>query len=140
MFGRNSNFGIRHCIDGTTNTLLASEGMIRGSQGGGSWGELGGFWGGAPHGSFAFTSAEPPNTTIPDRVYACRSTTWPNAPCENGNALGLVGRWNFARSYHPGGVNVALADASVRFVGETVNRITWQYAGRRQDGQTMGEW
>ena len=139
MFGRNDDFGIRHCLDGTSNTLLASEGIIRGSTGG-CWGELGGYWGGAPHGSFAFTSAEPPNTTVPDRVYSCKSTTWPKAPCENGSADGLSGRWNFARSYHPGGANAALVDGSVRFVSETVDRITFQRAGCRMDGQTLGEW
>lgn len=135
--GRAYNFA--SCLDGTANTLLSSEGMIRGSTGA-TWGELGGYWGGAPHGSFAFSSAEPPNTTVPDRVYSCKSTTWPNAPCENGNAGGLVGRWCFARSYHPGGVNVGLCDGSVRFVSETVDRITFRNAGNRMDGNVLGEW
>jgi prepilin-type N-terminal cleavage/methylation domain-containing protein/prepilin-type processing-associated H-X9-DG protein len=31
-----------------------------------------------------------------------------------------------ARSYHPGGVNVLLADGSVRFVKDTVNGVTWR--------------
>ncbi|HUT91176.1 MAG TPA: DUF1559 domain-containing protein [Thermoguttaceae bacterium] len=139
MFGQNSKFGFRDCVDGSSNTLLASEGMIRGSLGG-SWGELGGYWGGAPHGSYGFSSAEPPNTTIPDRPYSCKSTTFPNAPCENGNAGGLPGRWNFARSYHPGGANAALCDGSVRFASETVDRIIWQNAGNRMDGNVVGEW
>ena len=75
---------------------MASEGLIRGKQGA-TWGELGGYWGGAPHGSYAFSSAESPNTTLPDRVYSCKTTTWPKAPCENGNAGGLVGRYCFAQ-------------------------------------------
>lgn len=139
MFGRNKEISFASCLDGTSNTLLTSEGIIRGSRGG-CWGELGGYWGGAPHGSYAFSSAEPPNTTVPDRVYSCKTTTWLKAPCENGNAGGLAGRWNFARSYHPGGVNAGLVDGSIRFVSETVDRITWQNAGRRQDGKTLGEW
>lgn len=139
MFGRNEKIGMKSCIDGTSNTLLASEGIIRGSTGA-SWGGLGGYWGGSPHGSYAFTAAEPPNTTVPDRVYSCKSTTFPKAPCENGNAGGLPGRWNFARSYHTGGVNAVLVDGSVRFVSNSVDRNTFQRAGCRMDGQTLGEW
>jgi prepilin-type N-terminal cleavage/methylation domain-containing protein len=138
LFGQNSAYGFRDCLDGSSNQLLLSEGIIRGKTGA-CWGELGGYWGGAPHGSYAFSSAEPPNTTVPDRVYSCKSTTWPKAPCENGNAGGLSGRWNFARSYHPGGVVAALADGSVRFVSETVDRTTWRYLGIRNDGNVLKE-
>ena len=34
-----------------------------------------------------------------------------------------------AGSYHPGGVNVGLADGSVRFVNEVINNATWQALG-----------
>ena len=138
MFMRGRALGLKACIDGTTNTLLASEGIIRGNSTS-AWGELGGYWGGAPHGSFGFSTAESPNTQIPDRVYTCKSSTWPGAPCESGNTLGLTGRWNFARSQHPGGVQVVLCDGSVRFVGESVERMTWRSLGNRQDGLTLGE-
>jgi prepilin-type N-terminal cleavage/methylation domain-containing protein/prepilin-type processing-associated H-X9-DG protein len=138
LFSQNSACGFRDCLDGSSNTLLASEAIIRGSTGG-NWGEAGGYWGGAPHGSYAFSTAEPPNTSVADRVYSCKSITWPKAPCENGNAGGLTGRWNFARSYHPGGVNTALADGSVRFVSETIDRLTWRYLGIRNDGNVLKE-
>lgn len=42
-----------------------------------------------------------------------------------------------ARSYHPGGVNAALADGSVRFISETVNLKTYQYLGTRAGGETV---
>jgi hypothetical protein len=42
-----------------------------------------------------------------------------------------------ARSKHPGGVNAALADASVRFISETIDGYTWQYLGARADGQAV---
>ena len=142
MFGT-SNPGLPRtfaaALDGLANTLMASEGIIRGSVGG-AWGELGGYWGGAPHGSFAFSSAEPPNTTFPDRVYSCKTTTWPYAPCENGNADGLSGRYCFARSYHPGGVNVVLCDGAVRFVTNSINRQTFRNLGNREDGAVLGDW
>jgi prepilin-type processing-associated H-X9-DG protein len=124
--------------DGTTNTLMASEGIIRGNSTG-AWGEIGGFWGGAPHGSFGFSTFETPNTTVPDRVYSCKSLTWPFAPCENGNAGGLVGRWNFARSKHAGGVNAVMADGSVRFFRDSITRSTWQALGTRADGLVIAD-
>ncbi len=137
MFGRQEARGMQQASDGTSNTLLLSEGILRGTIAG--WGELGGYWGGAPHGSYAFSTGEAPNTTVPDRIYSCGTTTFPKAPCENGNADGLAGRYNFARSMHPGGVQVALCDGSVRFVSDSVNRQTWRNLGNRNDGGAPGE-
>ncbi len=133
MFFRDSQIRLQTIPDGSSNTLMVSEGIIRGN-GTGAWGELGGYWGGAPHGSYGFSTFEVPNTSIPDRVYSCKSTTFPNAPCENGNAGALPGRWNFARSLHTGGVNVAMGDGSIRFTSNTVNRLTWQAMGTINDG------
>lgn len=137
MFGRQLARRFRDCVDGTSNTLMLSEGMLRGTAA--AWGELGGYWGGAPHGSFGFSTGETPNTTVPDRVYSCGSTTWRKAPCENGFAGGLPGRYNFARSYHAGGVNAALCDGSVRFVTESIERQLWRNLGNRDDGGIITE-
>ena len=133
MFYQDSKVRITDVSDGSSNTVMASEGVIRGN-GTGAWGETGGYWGGAPHGAFAFSSFEVPNTTVADRVYSCKSTTWPNAPCENGYAGSLTGRWNFARSKHTGGVNAVMGDASVRFVSNTITPFSWQAMGTRADG------
>ena len=150
LFARNTKFGIRSCTDGTSNTLLASEGVIRGNPttsaaagGATPWGDLGSYWGGSPHGGYAFSTAETPNTSVPDRVYHCKATVFPGAPkgapCENGNLGGLAGRYNFARSLHTGGVTVAMADGAVRFVSDNIDRQTWIKLGMRSDGQTIGE-
>ena len=45
-----------------------------------------------------------------------------------------------ARSEHPGGVNVVLGDASVRFVSDTIEKLTWFYAMSIMDGNAIGEW
>lgn len=67
----------------------------------------------------------PPNWRYPDTsVTSCRWT-------------GVDSGMRPARSKHPGGVNVALADASVRFVGNTVDLLTWQRMGARNDGQPI---
>jgi prepilin-type N-terminal cleavage/methylation domain-containing protein len=143
LFCKNKKLGISACTDGTSNTLLASEGLIRGNTGSATWGELGGYWGGAPHGAYGFSVGEPPNSPVADRVYSCKATTLPgapkNAPCENGNAGGLAGRYAFARSYHTGGVTVTMADGAVRFVSDNIDRQTWIKLGMRADGQTLGE-
>ena len=143
LFGYQTRRGLRDCVDGTSNTLLASEGIIRGNPSTGFWGELGGYWGGAPHGSYSFSTAETPNTSVADRVYTCKATTYPGvknfAPCESGSTAGLPGRYNFARSYHTGGVQVVMVDGAVRFVSDNIDRQTWMKLGRRSDGLTLGE-
>ena len=43
-----------------------------------------------------------------------------------------------ARSYHPGGVNAALMDASVRFVSSNVDLAVWRAAATRDGGEAQG--
>jgi prepilin-type N-terminal cleavage/methylation domain-containing protein len=42
-----------------------------------------------------------------------------------------------AQSPHPGGMNVCLGDASIRFLNGSINPTTWQYACDPRDGQEM---
>jgi len=135
MFYRRSDVNFADVIDGTSNTLMASEGIIRGKSTGG-WGGAGGYWGGAPHGGYGFTTLEPPNSPLADRVYSCKSTTWPQAPCSS--TSGTNDHRNFARSYHPGGANFAVADGSVRFISETINLTTYHAIGTRREGEVPG--
>ena len=44
--------------------------------------------------------------------------------------------WRAARSNHPGGVNVLLADGSLRFVGDTVNANVWKDLATIAGGET----
>lgn len=62
-----------------------------------------------------FYAKRPPNDLVPD--------------CGD---YGLSGQGVFtARSYHPGGVNAALADGSVRFFGDGTDVKTWRALGTR---------
>ncbi len=43
-------------------------------------------------------------------------------------------------SYHPGGCNAALGDASVRFASETIDIDIWRAVGSRNGKETVDEW
>lgn len=136
IFYLSSHTRITDIGDGTSNTLLISESVIRGiNLNVNTWGEPGSYWGGARWGSFGFSTFEPPNTTVPDTIYNCRSTTFPNAPCTSNSGNGILA--NYARSYHPGGVNAALADGSVRFFSNNIDATTWRLLGTRADGMVL---
>jgi prepilin-type N-terminal cleavage/methylation domain-containing protein/prepilin-type processing-associated H-X9-DG protein len=114
--------------DGTSNTLLVSE-LIVGTGAnlppynapfdlrGFSW------WSSAA----VFSGLMPPNTTYPDVMESQSYCIYPyqnNPPCTAPTTELL--RVNFARSQHPGGVNAALADGSVKFFKDTVALNTWR--------------
>ena len=42
-----------------------------------------------------------------------------------------------SRSYHPGGVNVAMADGSVRFIKESIELQIWKALGTRSGGEPL---
>ena len=45
-----------------------------------------------------------------------------------------------ASSYHGGGVNAALMDGSVRFVGDGIDRNVWRAVGTKASGEVVSEW
>ena len=47
--------------------------------------------------------------------------------------------WFAARSAHTGGVNVGLADGSVRFVSDNIDIGTWRALSTRQSGEVVGD-
>ena len=42
-------------------------------------------------------------------------------------------------SYHPGGIHIALADGSARFITENMNRRILGWLGRRADNNVVGD-
>jgi prepilin-type N-terminal cleavage/methylation domain-containing protein/prepilin-type processing-associated H-X9-DG protein len=133
---------IRKIIDGTTNTLLFSEGLVPVTNDwGGAMGEsIYGNMGGA-----LFSAATTPNSTMADRPYgpcpADVGDTEYQPPCltrssntpwgQPGAALAFAA----ARSKHPAGVNAAMADGSVDFVSDDIDWIAWRAAGTRDGGE-----
>jgi len=55
----------------------------------------------------------------------------PNTPNPDCGDAGFVSAHVAARSYHPGGVNTAFCDGSVRFIKNTISPTTWKAVGSR---------
>jgi prepilin-type N-terminal cleavage/methylation domain-containing protein len=65
-------------------------------------------------------------------------TTWmtPNSrhyECANATSTNMFA----ARSRHPGGVEAVMTDGSTHFVADTVDYLTWAYLGGRDDGEVV---
>jgi prepilin-type N-terminal cleavage/methylation domain-containing protein/prepilin-type processing-associated H-X9-DG protein len=118
-------FAFQDILDGLSNTLMFSE-TVQGLTTGGIYDLRGFSWWGPGAG---FNTLRPPNSNLPDIMVEnnyCNNSP-PNPPCDPAR-LSTPNRPanNAARSRHPGGVNVALCDGSVRFVPNTINIFTWR--------------
>jgi prepilin-type processing-associated H-X9-DG protein len=71
-----------------------------------------------------FYASAPPNTEIPD----CGSTVL-------NHGVGIFA----SRSYHPGGVNAAMADGSVRRFTSTTSTGIWRGLGTRSGGELVSQ-
>jgi len=135
---------IRNVIDGTSNTLMLSEGLCPSIE---TWG---GPIGSVIYGNMGgalFTASLTPNSSAPDRpIGPCPSTQGDatyKAPCSSlgSNAWftpSAAGAYAAARSNHDAGVNAALADASVRFFENSIPSNIWRALGtaRGQEPET----
>lgn len=137
MFWNISSVKMRDVTDGTSNTIMAAECLIRSGNTGDAWGDAGWYWGGANWGSYGFSTANPPNTTVVDRAHTCKSTTNTRAPCVSHG--GGTNSENYTRSQHTGGAHVLMADGAVRFISDNIDRVTFQNLGTRAGGETLGE-
>jgi prepilin-type processing-associated H-X9-DG protein len=129
--------------DGTSNTLLVSEGLVPTVDGwGGAIGEtIYGNMGGA-----LFSASITPNSTSPDRpIGPCpqnQGDTTYTAPCLSlgGNAWwtpSAKGAYATARSSHPGGVTASFADGSVTFFTDGIDLVVWRAMGTRDGAEAL---
>ena len=110
--------GFSAFLDGLSHTTLLSEVIVGQGQ------DLRGFswWGDAA----TFEAYLTPNSSFPDVIfsaYYCINQP-PNPPCIA--ATTALPEVLAARSRHPGGVNVALSDGSVRFVKDSIDVRMWR--------------
>jgi prepilin-type processing-associated H-X9-DG protein len=121
---------LQEVLDGTSNTLLIGEG-IQGRNG-----DLRGFgwWSGGAH----FESSIGPNSAAPDVVIqSCVATNPLNPPCvvrSTSNPERIA-----SRSRHPGGVQVAMCDGSVRFVVNNISLDVWRPLGSSAGREALRE-
>jgi prepilin-type N-terminal cleavage/methylation domain-containing protein/prepilin-type processing-associated H-X9-DG protein len=80
-------------------------------------------------GGALFNTVAPPNLTLYPWS-ACRTDC--TSGCDGGSM-----DYSNAQSYHAGGVNVLMADGSVRFIKSTVSIATWWALGTRANGETL---
>ena len=147
---------IASIIDGTSNTLMASETLqgITGTIAGTTYTDLRGF---IQYGaSSGFSALLPPNSPLPDDLNQnayCYNVS-PNPPCEFRDAspskTGILfvdpsgastatrtGDQYAARSRHPGGVNAVNCDGSVHFYKNSINVVTWRAAASSRGGEII---
>jgi prepilin-type N-terminal cleavage/methylation domain-containing protein/prepilin-type processing-associated H-X9-DG protein len=132
--------------DGTSNTLLLSEGLVSRVGPNSGWGgpmgeEIYGNMGGA-----LFSASLPPNAAAPDQLWGscpqdAGDTSYP-APCVTLSQRvpwtpSSAGAMAAARSLHTGGVNAAMADGSVRFFANSIDQSNWRGLGTRANSEVV---
>jgi prepilin-type N-terminal cleavage/methylation domain-containing protein/prepilin-type processing-associated H-X9-DG protein len=138
IFYYKSSTRLTDVTDGTANTLLTGEILVspddqNTSLPGHGHDVRGRVWNPANQGSILFSTLQPPNTLTPDALYYCQPL--PAAPCMSTTTNIVL----YARSGHGGGVNVGMADGSVRFLSNNVEPTTYLNLGTRAGGEVPGE-
>jgi prepilin-type processing-associated H-X9-DG protein len=136
VMGVNSRVRVADLRDGATNTVLIDELRI-----GPSGNDLRGTW--ALGQSGASLSAGNGRDDTPRPNHSCDTgcdDVWAgdDRPDLGMGACTVCENWQAsAKSRHPGGVNAALADGSVRFVRDATSQLTWFLLHSRNDGRVV---
>jgi hypothetical protein len=148
---------ISDITDGTSNTIMFSEGLVSSNA---SWGGVQGVIEESDVGGALFSTYDTPNSTSPDVVVQCANDlsgnnvvppdlsykppcistlTGANPSTNNPNAWSDYTEWHSAaRSKHTLGVNVGVADGSVRFISNNISLFTWRALGTMSNGEVLG--
>lgn len=123
--------------DGMSNTLAMSEILSTDTTT-----DIRGVWMSPAMGATVFSAYLSPNSKEKDVLAACDEAfpdnQNPNLACTEERSTADV--YAAARSHHPGGVSALLADGSVRYVAETIDRVNvWQAMATAQNGEVVSE-
>ena len=127
-------------IDGTSNTVLASElcaGRADEAVGGTPY-DCRGMWPWPNMGASTYTHRTTPNTSTADNMYPgeCVDDPEHNLPCgSSGHSQDL--HYAAARSRHPGGVNALFGDGHVSFFSDTIDAAIWRWLAAMDDGNSI---
>ncbi len=131
-FTMNSRRRMSDITDGTSSTVLVSELLkVEGNDFRGVMHY--------PEGSL-YQHDQTPNSSVPDRFRTSLCVSTSVAPCTgtytayNNRSIVLT-----SRSLHSGGVHTLLADGAVRFINNSINRLTWQGLGTHNKREQLGE-
>ena len=137
----NENCGMNRVTDGTSNVILVSEqsGIVSGQR---IRANYAGGWTGtsADPGNPVYTVGTMPtshnfyHTGLSVIRWAINSPTYVSGSSDQSYMTNTV-----LNSFHPGGINVTLADGSVRFLQETLDMEILRRLGVADDGQPLGE-
>jgi prepilin-type processing-associated H-X9-DG protein len=128
-------FSIQYVIDGTSNTMMASEIVIAPDFGGKS-DSRGDVWSEGTHCGYTFMAATTPNSLIPDQLNGSdcvNPSGYPPCIQTSGNTR----QFNAPRSYHGGGVNVLFCDGSVKFIKDSVAIPTFRALSTMGGGEVV---
>jgi len=136
--------------DGTSNTIAFAESLKICID---TWSTVNDVSLGNMGGTF-FSTFNTPNSSVADRVWGpcprpqgdngyplwapCTTLNGPNRP-PGSHSNNQSTAHAAARSLHPVGVNVSLADGSTRFVRNSIDAATWRALGSRDLGETLGD-
>jgi prepilin-type N-terminal cleavage/methylation domain-containing protein len=126
MFAINSNSSFQHLQDGSSNTVMLTETTRRVYNG------LATTW---AYRGWVMTGHDLAQQHGQSRGINC--WTYANNPATK--LYGRLGNWGTVGSLHPGGAQVALGDASVRFLSETLDLTTIDALALIADGQVLGD-
>ncbi len=130
MLFAQSKVKLTDATDGTTNTALVSELILSVDD---DSHDIRGRYHNPAHSGVAFSTRLPPNSPVPDQFNWCGLTPQKEAPCiYTGTNIFVL-----PRSYHTGGVNMAMADGSLRFVRNSITPQTFQAWGSRAGNEVV---
>jgi hypothetical protein len=130
LFFSKSHVTNAQITDGTSHTALSSELILSPDT---IAHDIRGRYYNTSHGGIFFSTRVTPNTSVPDVFDWCSPDAVPRAPCIDAGFSQPM--FVAARSYHPAGVNLGLADGSVRIVANEVDAAVYQALGSRNGAE-----